>query len=86
MARGVFQAIVGVTRTVGNGDKRDYLVENFLPLVPRFPSIPAEMLIQHFRHSTLSHSEYFLVCETLQASDSVATAISIGKFLKNLFL
>ena len=86
MARRVFQAIVGVTRNVGNGDKRDYLVENFLPLVPRFPSIPAEILIQHLRHSPLSHSEYLLVCETLQASNSVATAISIGSFLKTLFL
>jgi len=26
MARRVFQAVVGVTRNVGYGDKRDYLV------------------------------------------------------------
>lgn len=86
MARRVFQAVVGVARSVGAGDKRDYLVENFLPFVPRFPSVPAELLIQHLRRSPLSHSEYLLVCETLQASQSVATAIAVGNFLKSLFL
>lgn len=41
MSRRVFQSVVGVARNAGQGDKRDYLVDNFLPLVPRFPSMPA---------------------------------------------
>jgi hypothetical protein len=86
MARRVFQAVVSVARSVGAGDKRDYLVDNFLPFVPRFPSVPAELLIQHLRRSPLSQAEYMLVCETLQASESVGTAIAVGNFLKSLFL
>jgi hypothetical protein len=62
MARRVFQTVVGVARNAGPGDKRDYLVDNFLPLIPRFPSMPAELLIQHLRRSPLSHSEYLLIC------------------------
>lgn len=62
MARRVFQSVVGVAKNAGQGDKRDYLVDNFLPLVSRFPSMPTELLIQHLRRSPLSHSEYLLIC------------------------
>jgi hypothetical protein len=86
MARKIYLAMVQVAKSVGAGDKRDYLVENFLPLIPKFPSIPAELLVQHLRRSPLSSSEYLLVCESLQASESTETSIAVGIFLKSLFL
>lgn len=75
-----------VAKMVGTGDKRDYLVENFLPIIPKFPSIPAELLIQHLRRCPLSSSEYLLVCESIQATQSVETFVTVGNFLKSLFL
>jgi hypothetical protein len=40
MARRIYQSIALIAKNVGVGDKRDYLVENFLPLLARFPTIP----------------------------------------------
>lgn len=41
MARKIYMAIASIAKKVGPGDKRDYLVENFLPLIARFPTIPS---------------------------------------------
>lgn len=86
MARRVYLAVVHVASRVGAGDKRDFLVDNFLPLIPKFPAIPAHILIPYLRRSPLSSSEYLLVCESMQACDSIESAIALGTFLKALFL
>ena len=54
MARKVFLAISQIARDVGEGDKLDYLIQNFLPIIARFPAIPSERLVLHLRHSPLS--------------------------------
>ena len=56
MARRIYQSISQIAKNVGVGDKRDYLVENFLPLLTKFPTIPTEYLIKHLRRVPLSNS------------------------------
>ena len=41
IARQVFAVICKIVEVIGPGDKRDYLVENFLPLVSMFPTMPS---------------------------------------------
>lgn len=56
MAKRIYQSISQIAKNVGAGDKRDYLVENFLPLLTKFPTIPTEYLIKHLRRVPLSNS------------------------------
>lgn len=56
MARKIYLVISQIAKDVGAGDKRDYLVENFLPLIAKFPTIPSEYLIQHLKRHPLSAS------------------------------
>lgn len=65
MARRIYTAVAQVAKAIGPGDKRDYLVENFLPLVSKFPTIPSEHLILHLKRSPLSYAEYLLICEVI---------------------
>lgn len=62
MARRVYLALVQVAKGVGAGDKRDFLVDNFIPLIPKFPAIPTHLLIPHLRRTPLSSAEYLLAC------------------------
>ncbi len=41
MARKIYMSIAFIAKNVGPGDKRDYLVENFLPIIAKFPTIPS---------------------------------------------
>lgn len=86
MASKIYQCLTIIAKNVGPGDKRDYLVENFLPLVSKFPTIPTEYLIQHLKRIPLSHAEFLLVCECVEINQSTKTLISVGIFLKGLFL
>jgi hypothetical protein len=65
IARKVYMMISLIAKNVGLGDKRDYLVENFLPLISKFPAIPSEHIIQHLKRTPLSNSEFLLVCEVI---------------------
>jgi hypothetical protein len=60
-----------VAKVVGAGDKRDYLVENFLPLIAKFPTIPSEYLIQNLKRHPLSSSEFLLVCESIEINENI---------------
>jgi hypothetical protein len=66
MAGKVYLMIAEVAKVVGPGDKRDYLVENFLPLIAKFPTIPSQYLIMNLKRTPLSGSEFLLVCESIE--------------------
>jgi hypothetical protein len=86
LASKIYQFLTNITKSVGPGDKRDYLVENFTPLVSKFTTIPTEYLIQHFKNIPLSHAEFLLVCESIEINKSPQTLISVGLHLKGMFL
>lgn len=41
MAKQVYSVLCNLVEEVGSGDKRDYLVECFMPLISLFPTIPS---------------------------------------------
>ena len=54
MAPRIFMVISQIAKDVGEGDKLDYLIHNFVRIIEKFPSIPSERLILHLNHSPLS--------------------------------
>ena len=56
MAKKVYSVITEIVKMVGPGDKRDYLVEQFLPIISKFPKIPIEYFISSLKNTHLSHS------------------------------
>ena len=54
MARKVYLIVAQVAKEVGDGDKLDYLVHNFLPVIAKYPNIPSEKMVLHLNHSPLS--------------------------------
>jgi len=46
MARKVYQIIIKIMDSVyDHDDKREYLVRNFITVLPKFPKIPTQYLI-----------------------------------------
>ena len=86
LARKVFLTIGQVAQTLGPGDRRDYLVDNFIPLIAKFPKIPSEDLITHLKGGWLSSAEFLLVCESVEINDDPETLTSVGSFIKEIFL
>lgn len=86
MASKIYQSITFIAKSIGAGDKRDYLVENFLPLISKFPTIPTEYFIQHLKSTQMSNAEFLLVCESIEINESITTLVSVGTSIKGLFL
>jgi hypothetical protein len=86
MARRIYMVVASIAKIVGPGDKKDYLVENFLPLIAKFPTIPSEILIQHLKRHPLSCSEFLLICESIEINENTETHVAVGVFLKAIFL
>lgn len=78
--------IAQVALIVGPGDRRDYLVDNFIPMIAKFPTIPAEYLILHLRNGWFSSAEFLLICESVEINSNVETLTIVGGLLKELFL
>lgn len=85
-AERVFRVVVGIARTVGVGDRRDYLLELMLPLFKRFPSLPGELLVSSVRDCPLSPTAFTLACELLESAGDTETLLAVGGVLKGLFV
>lgn len=86
MARRVYDIIAQIAKDIGEGDRLDYLVLNFLPIIAQFPAIPSERLILHLRHSPLSEGEYLLTCSSIEVCQDIDAMLAIGNFLRHLFI
>jgi hypothetical protein len=56
MARKIHTILSQIAKEVGEGDKLDYLVANFLPIIAKVPSIPSEHIILNLKHSPYTES------------------------------
>ena len=41
MAPKIYLILTQIAQEVGQGDKFDYLIQNFIPIISKFPSIPS---------------------------------------------
>ncbi len=58
MARKVFQIILEIMASIyDNDDKREYLVRSFITVLPKFPKIPTQYLIEAYKEGTLKTSD-----------------------------
>lgn len=79
MARKVYQIIIEIMDAVyDNDDKREYLVKNFVTVLPKFPKIPTQYLIEVYKEGTLKTSDLELVNFSINLSQDISCLTRIA--------
>lgn len=68
-----------------NDDKREYLVRTFITVLPKFPKIPTQYLIEAYKEGTLKTSDLELIHFAITLSTDPTCLIKIGESLLKLF-
>ena len=72
MARKVYQVIIKIMDSVYDHDeKREYLVRNFVTVLPKFPKIPTQYLIEAFKEDFLKTSDLEFILFSLNLSQDI---------------
>jgi hypothetical protein len=57
MAKKMYQVIIEILDIVyGQFDKRDYLLSQFIEIMPQFPSVPINFMVEVFKETKLNNS------------------------------
>jgi hypothetical protein len=79
MARKVFQIILEIMGSIfDNDEKREYLVRSFITVLPKFPKIPTQYLIDTYKEGTLKTSDLELVTFALNLTNDFSCVIRIA--------
>jgi hypothetical protein len=55
-------------------------------MIGKFPTIPSEYFIQHYKEKYLSSSDFLLICEAIEINEDISTLTSVGYVLKDIML
>lgn len=87
MARKVYQIIIEILDAVyESDDKREYLVRNFIEILPQFPKIPTQYLIESYKEGCLKTCDFELIKSAINVSTDSNCLSKIGDTLTKLFL
>lgn len=65
--------------------KKEYLVENFLPLISQYPKMPSQYFIENYTDNSLDASDYDLIKTAVHSSEDVEGLTKIGEVLLRIF-
>lgn len=79
MARKVFQIILEIMGSIyDNDEKREYLVRSFITVLPKFPKIPTQYLIDTYKEGTLKTSDLEFIIFALNLTNDFSSVIRIA--------
>jgi hypothetical protein len=80
MAKKMYQVIIEILDIVYDQfDKRDYLLSQFIEVLPQFPSVPINFMVEVFKETKLNNSETQLITSAVNLSNDPVCLMKIGQ-------
>jgi len=74
-----------IMRSLPRGEKKEYLLQNIVLTVSKFPTIPIENVIQHLKGEYVSSCEFLLICESIETTQNAVTLLEVGRLVGSVF-
>ena len=91
MARKLYQIIIELFEIVSlpgqrQEDKKEYLVQNLIEMLPKLPGIPSQYLIETYLQEYLKSSDFLLIKEAIDTNGDPVGQARIGEVILRMFI